>query len=112
VKPIPRARIKRKAPRRVATADRAFLAWVKRQPCAVLGCVWQWAYPVEAHHAGDHGLSQRANDRTAIPLCSTIHHRAGPHSIHVLGKKFWAHHALDRDQLVARLNAAYDREHA
>jgi hypothetical protein len=29
---------------------------------------------IQAHHAGDRGLGQRAHDRTAIPLC-LLHHR-------------------------------------
>lgn len=31
--------------------------------------------PTEAHHAGSHGLGQKAPDRTCVPLCAS-HHRA------------------------------------
>ncbi len=39
--------------------------------------------PVQAHHAGERGLGQRAHDRTCIPLCLK-HHQAW----HDSGKPF------------------------
>lgn len=51
-----------------------YVSWVKLQPCMAAlagGC----GGAVEAHHAGDRGLSQKAHDETCIPLC-THHHRA------------------------------------
>ena len=39
-----------------------------------------------AHHAGQRGLSQRASDSTAIPLCWRHHDRGSSLSIHTLGK--------------------------
>ena len=47
--------------------------------------------------------------RTPIPLCG-YHHRIGKDSAHVLGEKFWAHHKLDRDVIIAELNARYEQE--
>lgn len=51
-----------------------FVAWVRTQRCRM------WLMdackgPVEAHHAGERGLGQRAHDETCIPLCNK-HHRA------------------------------------
>lgn len=119
---IPRSRIKRHAPKRRPGDDQPlYRNWIKALPCAVPGCVRnnleeargfggrvdiRWS-EVEAHHAGDHGYAQRPPDRTCIPLC-VRHHREGPESAHVLGKKFWQHHGLDRDALIAELNARYD----
>jgi len=65
---------------------------------------------ITAHHAGDHGASQKAPDRTAIPLCDW-HHQHGPHAIHgKLGKRFWEFHGLDRDKLIKELNDRFDQE--
>lgn len=120
-----RSKLKRKPPRRKpGDVDRAYVAWVKTLPCCVCvkegpeyqrhgisgglyeGCVQ--TSPTEAHHAGDHAYGRRAPDRTAIPLCGHEHHREGSDSAHVLGKHFWAHHGIDRDALIARLNQEYE----
>jgi len=65
--------------------------------------------PTEAAHVGERGLGQKCSDRETIPLCAA-HHRTGPESHHVLGKKFWQHHGLDRDEIVAELNRLYEKE--
>jgi len=65
---------------------------------------------VEAAHVGEHGLGQKCSDRETVPLCAT-HHRTGKDSHHVLGKKFWAHHGLNRDAIVKDLNRLYDEIH-
>ena len=65
----------------------------------------------EAAHVGARGLSQKCSDRETIPLCAH-HHRTGKDSHHVLGKKFWQHHGLDRDALITEFNARYELEKA
>lgn len=65
--------------------DTERMAWIKRfMPCYAAyhrsyGCWYgsdpdQCSGPIEAHHAGVRGLSQKAPDDTCIPLCSH-HHR-------------------------------------
>lgn len=71
-----RLRPRRDRPRRRPTpADPEYLARVRTLRCAAphgpSGCHGA----IEAHHAGPRGLGQRADDRTAIPLCR-YHHRA------------------------------------
>jgi hypothetical protein len=119
-KPIRRWRPKRK------DADPAYLEWITSLPCVVcVDIVSRLAGPTlerivansplrrfqedptEAHHAGDHGLAQRAPDRTAIPLC-TRHHRESRDSAHKLGKAFWQQWGIDRDALIRKLNEEYD----
>lgn len=100
-----------KKPRKRKGADKPYLAWIHTLPCSVQQCKFETGHPLgyrmEAHHAGEHGLSQRAPDRTAIPLCQ-YHHRLGTTSVHELGKIFWDFHRIDRDALIAKLNAEYD----
>ncbi len=56
--------------------DPAFVGYVHTLDCRVAvelntyrGCEG----PIEAHHAGERGLGQRAADDTAIPLCRRCH---------------------------------------
>lgn len=107
-----RTALKRKpARRKPGDTDTEYVAWVREQPCSVPDCVPQklklLSGHTEAHHAGDHGLAQRPPDRTCIPLC-IWHHREGGDSAHVLGRRFWGAHGLERDALIAHLNARYD----
>ena len=54
----------------MATEDPDYLAWVRRQRCAVPGC----ESSSEAHHPRhDVGLGLRAHDHRAIPLCHQHH---------------------------------------
>ncbi len=56
----------------------------------------------EAAHVGPRGLGQKSNDRETIPLCNRHHRRTGGReSYHVLGKRFWTYHNLDRAALIA-----------
>lgn len=128
-KPIPKRRAK---PRRktVENTDRDYLKWVRSLLCCVchldLYAAWvkdswkdSWIKPLagerefiratEAAHVGARGLSQKCSDRETIPLCA-LHHREGPESHHKLGKRFWAHHGIDRDALIKRLQEAYDAQ--
>lgn len=80
--------------------DEKHLAWIRTLPCAVCGT----RFRVEAAHTGVRGLSQIADDRTAIPLCFRHHDRGQPHSYHKLGPvKFQALYSLDIAFLVAKL---------
>lgn len=58
----------------MAGENPAFLSFVRTLRCRM------WMHDtcdgaIEAHHAGERGLGQRAHDDTAIPLCLK-HHRA------------------------------------
>ena len=88
--------------------DRAYLEFIHSLPCAAAkdSGPWSCGGRIEAHHAGDHGFSQKADDRTAIPLCQ-IHYLTGPHALHRLGKGFWEFHGIDKDGLISDLNRAY-----
>jgi hypothetical protein len=61
--------------------DLPYMAWVRTLSCAAYG-IGPCSGRIEADHAGRRALSQKADDRTCIPLC-TQHHRqrgsfAGP----------------------------------
>lgn len=97
--------------------DWAFISWIKRQACIVcemhsFKLFTQRFNPSQAHHAGHRGLSQRADDRTCIPLCWTHHDRNSPHSIHTLGRKFWEFYQLDRAQVIEEMQRRYELERA
>ena len=108
-----RTPIKRHAPKRKpGDVDPEYLRWIRSLLCSVPDCSSYYTRVLhlrltEAHHAGDHGLAQRAPDRTAIPLC-VWHHREGGESVHILGRRFWGAHGIEKDELIQRLNAAYD----
>ncbi len=114
--------------------DPEYLAWIRSLPCVI--CFWLSEstrgliysadregvfcrclhYPVqqdsrtEAAHVGTRGMSQKCSDREVIPLCGHLHHREGPKSHHKLGKRFFDHHAIDKDVLVAELNRQYETQ--
>lgn len=108
-------------PRRGRVRNRAYMKFVTDQPCVI--CEISRAelakmgftgdkYDItqtlhtEAAHVGVRGMAQKCSDLETIPLCGE-HHRTGKDSHHVLGKRFWEHHGIDRQALIARLNAAY-----
>lgn len=95
----------RSATKRKLGKDPEYLAFIHTLPCTLLCDRCEGL--VEAHHAGDHGFSQKAPDRTALPLCAW-HHRTGAFSAHVLGRRFWGFYKIDRQKLVAELNAQYE----
>lgn len=81
--------------------NEAHLIWIRTLPCAVCGTTFR----VEAAHTGTRGLSQIADDRTAIPLCFRHHDRRQPYSIHKLGPaKFQDRFGIDIPYLVDKLN--------
>ncbi len=103
-------RHQRAKPRRGRLIDKAYKAWISTLECVVcdryLTCQ---VTPTEVAHVGARGLGQKCSDRDTLPLCA-IHHRTGTHAYHVLGKKFWKLHRLDRDQLIAKYREAYAAE--
>ena len=100
--------------------DPAYLDFIRQCGCVVC-CGGRVRYPitnpggwpatnVEAAHVGERGLGQKCSDRETIPLCAR-HHRTGPQAHHVMGKRFFEHHGLDREKLLAELNSLYEREY-
>ncbi len=90
--------------------DPGFLAFVHEFTCvACAGVVVKRSggRPVHAHHAGVRGLSQKCSDREVVPLCPR-HHETGKDAVHVLGRRFWDHHGLDKDRIIETLNKLYD----
>lgn len=47
----------------------AYLSWVRTQMC----CSCNATGPNEAHHFGPRGMSQKASDYHAVPLCASCH---------------------------------------
>lgn len=73
----PKPSKKRKSPKRktkYAQRERDFdyMGWVKTRPC-LLRTIGPCSGVVEADHAGERGLGQKAPDNTCIPLCSSHH---------------------------------------
>ncbi len=85
--------------------DPAYLKFIRSLPCAVCPLGRQWTI-TEAAHTGPHGLSQKSDDHTAIPLCAG-HHREGRFSLHTLGKEFWRHYQVEREELIRELRLLY-----
>lgn len=91
--------------------DFAFMSWIKSQQCAVCEKNHTPSFgTVYAHHAGQRGIRQKAEDRTCIPLCWRHHDRNSSTSIHSLGKRFWGVYGLDRNRLILELNQRYELE--
>ena len=109
-KPIPRKRAK---PRRGPVVDLNYQAFVRTFRCvACFGKLYRRDFDVvhpECAHVGRRGISQKCSDYECLPLCVS-HHRTGRLSHHVLGKRFWTFHNLDRQALIAELNRLYDAE--
>ena len=83
-----------------------YLDVVREWPC-VLHASGDCDGAIEAAHVGDRGLGQKSKDEEAIPLCAG-HHRTGPDSQHVMGKKFWAHHEINRADLIAVMQGIFE----
>lgn len=100
--------------------DTDFMLFVKRQPCVVRELPpYAFAGPghveavkratacggrVEADHAGDRGLGQKADDDTCIPLCSSHHRERTDHT--------GTFRQLTRDEARAWRTAAIERTQA
>lgn len=108
--------------------DPEYRRWIEGLPCAVCALKY-FVAPVttrelvgflveveaerlsECAHVGPvRGMRQKCSDHETIPLCS-LHHRTGPDAQHQLQKGFWAHHNLNREELIKSLNAQF-RERA
>lgn len=112
-------------PKRGPLKDPDYLEWITSLFCAacevtVVARSAEVSYPYacqvslmrqkshsEAAHVGERGLGQKCSDRETIPLCAE-HHRTGQDAHHVLGKRFWEHHGLDKAGIISRLNAEYE----
>lgn len=95
-KPKERKRIKaRRVTKGGRGRDPEKLAWLRSLRCLCfasdpMGCRRR----VETHH--DRPGGSRATDARCVPLCGLGHHRDGPHSIGVLGRRvFQRFHKLD-----------------
>ncbi len=93
--------------------DPEYLEFLRTLRCCVPGCrsfnlhAWMDAGAwTEAAHVGERGLRQKCSDREALPICAW-HHRMSPDSHHVLGRRFWQFHGLDKEALIAAYNLAY-----
>jgi hypothetical protein len=73
--------------------DSKYLAWIRTLPCAIC------RRKSEAAHTGGRGLSQKASDRRAIPLCA-LHHA----DYHRGRKRFEKTYQLDIEALILKLN--------
>ncbi len=110
-KPLP----KHRKPRRGPLKDAKYLAWIRENICVVCRhwAIGEWMIgqteTTEAAHVGGRGLGQRCSDRETLPLCAS-HHRTGKDSHHVLGRKFWEYHGLNRDAIIAELQRLYSAE--
>jgi hypothetical protein len=102
--------------RRPRKRDNGYLAWLRRQPCAVrgahgLGC----SGPVQAAHIrtprpGEPptGLQRKPNDDRATPLCAG--HHAQQHGMSEM--RFWSRFGIDPHALADRLYATFKGETA
>jgi hypothetical protein len=94
--------------------DKAFLAFVRRQPCCVCGAF----PPVQAAHLRQAcpergkratGLGERPDDRWVVGLCAPCH-LDGPGALHKVGEeKFWCRAGIDPFEIAATLYAEFRR---
>ncbi|HVP49875.1 MAG TPA: hypothetical protein VMT56_01500 [Candidatus Bathyarchaeia archaeon] len=104
----------RSATRKKTGKDAAYLKWIRKQRCIVCETFTEpldkpGMGVIEAAHTGIRGLSQKAPDRQAVPLCR-FHHTISPLSYHPYFKWFWSYWELDRDKIIRELNERYEEE--
>jgi hypothetical protein len=87
--------------------DTRYLAWIRTQPCII--CPPWKRSQIEAAHVGPRGVGQKCSDRQTVPLCLR-HHQTGRDAHHRLGRRFWEHHGLNRDAVIADLVTRYEEE--
>ena len=114
---IRRSPIRHKPRRRRSGDNPAYRAFVRSFGCVVcnqgnLEPMSYWIPPrqdssTECAHVGAKGLSQKCPDCESLPLCRVEHHQYGEYSHHVLGKRFWGFHGLDRADLIKQMQALY-----
>lgn len=95
--------------------DHGYLAWLRRQPCAVgpVGC----SGPIEAAHVrlsapGEPmtGMQRKPSDSRALPLC-VAHHREGPDAQHGRGERqWWTARKIDPLKLAATYYVRFQKE--
>ncbi|MGH9772206.1 MAG: hypothetical protein ACRD4Q_10985 [Candidatus Acidiferrales bacterium] len=83
--------------------DFQYLKWIRSLPCFLCGK----RFYIEAAHIGLRAFGCKCEDRETAPACRWCH-QTGPHSLHRMGRKFWAHHGIDRMELIARLQGEYE----
>jgi hypothetical protein len=94
------------------------MAWIRTLGCCaslIIGsryaCIGGCSGSVQAHHAGERGLGQKADDSTCIPLCFAHHH-----DWHRAGGMFAGWSRAERrawaDRQIARHQALYTRRAA
>lgn len=77
--------------------SKAYLAWIRLQPCLVCKQL-----PSQAAHVGRHGTSTKTDDFRALNLCSR-HHLTGGDSLHNLNQeKFENLFGLDLQEQIVR----------
>jgi len=111
---IPQKRLS--GPRRGPVHDEAYKAFIREWPCAICSLTSQMidirvsgriqGVVIECAHVGNRGLWQKCSDHETIPLCRW-HHTLGPESHHVLGRRFWEYHGVERDKLIQFYQNAY-----
>lgn len=69
----------RRPPRRLRTGDPIYLALVRRLPCTARD-ISRCSGPMEAHHAGRRGISQKSSDRETVAMCRTHHRHLTDHT--------------------------------
>lgn len=89
-----------------AVQNPEYLDCIRRWGC-VLAATYDCVGPVEAAHVGDRGLGQKCRDQETIPLCG-YHHRTGPDSQHVMGKRFWDYHGINKADLVTMYQGIFE----
>jgi len=108
-------RQRRSRPRRGPERSPEYLAWIRTLECVVCARVGGGAAVIEAAHTnalGPRGMSQKASDFSAVPLCSG-HHRINPDSYHRLGEeRFERAHQIKLQEAVSALHELYDRQFA
>ena len=92
--------------RRNPARSRAYLDWIRSQPCTVDGCLGR----SQAAHTGEHGLGMKAPDWDAIPLCAEHHLWEFPESWHRLGREaFEARYSVNIDAVILSLRTMYSK---
>lgn len=92
----------------MALENKAYLDWIRSQPCFVCD---RGAPSHAHHHTGRRGLSQRAHDHDAMPLCHDCHR-----TFHAAAGRFRHLNNAERlalqDSAVAHYRAIYTDEDA
>ena len=101
---LKRSWLKRKPRRYVVPLEiLAYWYWIRTQSCIVCG-TRRW---IHAAHVGLRGLAQKCDGWEVLPICDRHHNRGFAESHHMLGKRFWVFHNLDRYELIRRYRLRY-----